>query len=121
MLKNIIFSTTKNKCPQCHNGYVFISNNVFDLKKFDKMNEKCSHCDLKFEKEAGFFYGAMFVSYALMVAWFIITWLLNTFILKLNTYSYLVFVFLTILLLMTITFRTSRLIWISFFNKYRGH
>ena len=120
MFKNILFTSTKNKCPRCHQGNVFISNKVFDLKNFDKMNEKCSHCDLKFEKESGFFYGAMFVSYALMVAWFITTWVLNIILFKLSTYSYLGFVFLISILLSTITFRTSRLIWISFFTKYSG-
>ena len=120
MFKNILFTATKNKCPKCHQGNVFISNKVFDLKKFDKMNETCSHCDLKFEKESGFFYGAMFVSYAIMVAWFLTTWVLNIILFKLSTYSYLGFVFLISILLSTITFRTSRLIWISFFTKYNG-
>lgn len=120
MLKNIIFSVSKNKCPKCHQGNVFVTNKVFDLKNFDKMNERCPHCDLKFEKEPGFFYGAMFISYALMAAWFTTTWVLNMYILKLGDYSYLLFVFLTIILWMRITFRTSRLIWITFFNKFEG-
>ncbi|WP_317040306.1 DUF983 domain-containing protein [Pedobacter insulae] len=32
------------------------------------MNEYCPHCGLKFEREPGYFYVAMFVSYAMNVA-----------------------------------------------------
>ena len=32
------------------------------------MNEHCPHCDFKFEREPGYFYVAMFVSYAFNVA-----------------------------------------------------
>ncbi len=37
------------------------------------MKDACSHCGLKFELEPGFFYGAMYVSYAFSVAIFITT------------------------------------------------
>ncbi len=120
MLKNILFSVTKNKCPKCHQGNIFVTNNVFNLRNFDKMHEKCSNCDLKFEKEPGFFYGAMFVSYALMAAWFVTTWCINILFLNLSTYTYLAFVLLTFVFLATITFRTSRIIWINFFTKFEG-
>ena len=32
------------------------------------MNERCSICDLKFEREQGYFLGAMYISYALALA-----------------------------------------------------
>jgi len=32
------------------------------------MQERCSVCDLKFEREPGYFLGAMYVSYALALA-----------------------------------------------------
>jgi uncharacterized protein (DUF983 family) len=33
-----------------------------------KMNETCSACELKFEREHGYFLGAMYISYAMGVA-----------------------------------------------------
>jgi len=34
---------------------------------FPKMNERCPICDLKFDREPGYFLGAMYVSYGLGV------------------------------------------------------
>jgi uncharacterized protein (DUF983 family) len=38
------------------------------LRGFPKMFERCPVCDLRFEREAGYFLGAMYISYLLGVA-----------------------------------------------------
>src|SRR5438552_17405160 len=50
------------KCPRCHSGAIFRSS-IF--RGFVKMNERCPVCDLKFEREEGYFLGAMYISYGL--------------------------------------------------------
>ncbi|RQO75812.1 DUF983 domain-containing protein [Pedobacter sp. KBW06] len=57
---------THSKCPRCREGNVF-TGATYGFK-VQKMNERCPHCDLKFEREPGYFYVAMFVSYAMNVA-----------------------------------------------------
>lgn len=57
---------TQAKCPRCRVGKVFIGN-TYGLKS-QKMNVSCPHCNLRFEREPGYFYVAMFVSYAMNVA-----------------------------------------------------
>lgn len=121
MIKKVLYSVFWNKCPNCHQGSVFKHKNPFDFKKFDVMNETCSHCGHKYEKEPGFFYGAMYVSYALMVGWFLVTWAINTFIVKADSISFLIFLILSIVILMTYTFRIARLFWINFFTRYNEH
>jgi|ERR1017187_4362516 uncharacterized protein (DUF983 family) len=118
MFKDIFYSTLWNKCPRCHKTNVFITNNAFDLKRFDKMNDTCDCCGLKYEREPGYFYGAMYVSYALMVGWFVITWGVDSFIIHSETWQYLTFLISTIILFSPITFRISRLLWLNFFVKY---
>jgi hypothetical protein len=118
MLSKILYSVSKNKCPRCHAGDVFISKNPFNLKTFDKLHDKCSSCGLLYEKEPGFFYGAMYVSYALMVAWFVFTWGVNEFFIGVGAFPYLTFLGLSIILLMTPTFRISRLLWLNFFTRF---
>ena len=118
LLKNILYSTLWNKCPKCNKGDVFITNNPYDLKKFDKMHQSCSHCGERYEREPGYFYGAMYVSYGLMVGWFVVTWAINTFIVKVETIPYLIFLSVTIVLFTTLTFRISRLLWMNMFSKY---
>jgi uncharacterized protein (DUF983 family) len=50
------------KCPKCRRGDMF-ANSMYGFSS-QKMNERCSHCGYTFEIEPGYFYVAMFVSYA---------------------------------------------------------
>ncbi|MES2587901.1 MAG: DUF983 domain-containing protein [Bacteroidota bacterium] len=118
MLKDILYSTFKNKCPKCHKSNVFQTNNAYDLKSFDKMNTSCSSCGEVYEKELGFFTGAMYVSYALMVAWFVTTWVLDSLLFHLEIWLYFTFFISSVILLIPVTFRLSRLIWLNFFIKF---
>jgi uncharacterized protein (DUF983 family) len=54
------------KCPRCRRGNMF-ANSMYGFKG-QVMNKTCPHCGLTFEREPGYFYVAMFVSYALNVA-----------------------------------------------------
>jgi len=54
------------KCPRCRTGKMF-AGPMYSFGS-QKMNEKCPHCGLTFEKEPGYFYVAMFVSYAFNIA-----------------------------------------------------
>jgi hypothetical protein len=56
------------KCPRCRQGDIF-SGKMYSLSfKGQITNEYCPHCHLRFEREPGFFYVSMFVSYAMNVA-----------------------------------------------------
>ena len=56
------------KCPRCRKGNIF-SGKMYSLSfKGQITNEYCPHCHLRFEREPGFFYVSMFVSYAMNVA-----------------------------------------------------
>lgn len=113
----ILYSVTKNKCPRCHQGDVFEYKQPF-RKGFDKMHTNCSHCNLKYEKEPGFFYGAMYVSYALMVALFVTFWVLNTWFFHLGSTGFIALVIFAIFFMATIVYRTARLIWLNFFVRF---
>jgi len=54
------------KCPRCRKGDIFPAS-MFSFKG-QVTNEYCPHCHLRFEREPGFFYVAMFISYAMNVA-----------------------------------------------------
>ena len=61
-------SILTGSCPRCQNESMYCDKNPLHFSKILKMNEKCSHCGLKYQIEPSFFYGAMYVSYALNVA-----------------------------------------------------
>ena len=113
------YSVFFNKCPQCHMGRVFIKRNPYDLKNVFSMYESCSNCQLHYEKESGFFYGAMYVSYALTSGWFIVWFLLQNYWLNWELLTFAVFISLTIIFLSPLTIRLSRLIWMNFFFKFK--
>jgi len=48
------------RCPRCRAGRIF-RYSIF--RGFPKMHERCPVCDLKFEREQGYFLGAMYISY----------------------------------------------------------
>jgi len=49
-------------CPRCRRGKIFRTSIVFSIPK---MYERCPVCGLKFEREQGYFLGAMYISYGL--------------------------------------------------------
>ncbi|MFZ0999742.1 MAG: DUF983 domain-containing protein, partial [Candidatus Sulfotelmatobacter sp.] len=55
----------RQRCPRCRTGSIF-RYSIF--RGFPKMHDRCPVCDLKFDREPGYFLGAMYVSYALGVA-----------------------------------------------------
>jgi len=113
-LKDIFYSCVGNKCPRCHEGKVFESNSPFSFK----MNNTCSHCGLKYEKEPGFFYGAMYVSYGLMAA-VLIAWLVADLMWMHNPpHILLAIVASNMIVLFPLVFRLARLLWLNFFVRY---
>lgn len=118
-LFNILYSTLFNKCPRCHKGDVFNSKNPYALKKIFSMQERCSHCDLKYQKEPSFFYGAMYSSYALTSGWFILWFLLYlTVFPNMDTLLFAVLLAISIVVLSPLTLRYSRLLWLNLFFKF---
>lgn len=112
------YGFTHAKCPRCRVGQVY--NGPAYGFKIQKMNEFCPHCGLKFEREPGYFYVAMFVSYAMNVAE-MITVAVAAYVLGLeltfeNVWLFIGILFTTTLLFSPFNYRYSRMIllyWLS--------
>ena len=116
-ITDILYATIANKCPRCNIGHVFENNNPYSFKNGLRMNKHCPHCNLKFEREVGYFYGAMYVSYGLQTGLITLLYTLNMFWWDLSP-AILVFIILTLVFaLFPVTFRWSRIIWIASFTK----
>jgi uncharacterized protein (DUF983 family) len=59
-------SIFRHVCPRCRVGKIFRSNLYWG---FPKMNDRCPSCGLHFNREAGYFLGAMYISYGLGLAY----------------------------------------------------
>ncbi|WP_343555755.1 MULTISPECIES: DUF983 domain-containing protein [unclassified Sphingobacterium] len=79
------------------------------------MNDTCPHCGVKYEVEPGYFYAAMYVSYALSVAE-IVTVSVAIAVLtgSESPWSYLIGLAVTILVFAPFNFRYARLILLHF-------
>ena len=53
----------EQRCPRCRTGKIFRKS----VWLFPRMYERCPACGLKFEREDGYFLGAMYVGYGLGV------------------------------------------------------
>ena len=114
-------SITLNKCPRCHGGDFFVNPNPFK-SGFWKMHDKCTKCGQVYMLEPGFYYGAMYASYAINVAIFVTVWVATMFILPEETsvWTTVGIVMGVSVILTPLTFRWSRLLWINFFVRYRA-
>lgn len=119
MKASMWYSVFKGKCPVCHVGDAFESNEVYNLRKFDKMPERCSHCGHKFEIETGFWIGAMYVSYGITVAISVATFVLTHLIYpQASVWLAISLIVIVVIGMAPITYRSSRLIWMNFFTHF---
>jgi len=114
-----LYSVINAKCPRCHKGDFFETPNPYNLKKFDKMYKKCPVCGEDFERETGFYYGAMYVSYGLTVIWGLLVFVLMCVLLGFDEITFIITFAILQLLLMPVFYRSARLVWINVFVHYK--
>lgn len=118
MLKGTkLYSILFNKCPKCQQGNFFETKTMFS-KKFSKNYANCPICNTSFEKEPGFYTGAMYVSYSLNVAFIVVSFVVAVGFLNIDAVQLLYFVVPSLVFLAPFFFRISRRIWINAFVKY---
>jgi uncharacterized protein (DUF983 family) len=66
----IISRGLANRCPNCGGQHLFKEGKLFEL------NAGCPDCDLKFEKDEGFFLGAMSLNYGVTLVCYLVPVLL---------------------------------------------
>ncbi|UXX79919.1 DUF983 domain-containing protein [Reichenbachiella carrageenanivorans] len=85
-----------------------------------EMYEKCPECKQTYEPEPGFYYGAMFVSYAFSAAiTFITGFVLYNFFGNPDTWVYMAVVTVAVAILWPVMFKYSRAIFLHIFGGIR--
>jgi len=119
MLKGTkIYSMFTGTCPVCQSESMYKESNPYKLDRIFQMHERCSHCNTKYKIEPSFFYGAMYVSYgvgiAFAVAAFVIAFLFFGGGLMTSFYA----IIGTLVVFMPVIMRLSRNIWINIFMHF---
>jgi hypothetical protein len=108
---SVIVDIFEEKCPKCSHGKVFSKKGNPLLFRMPRMNDHCPNCGHKFEKETGYFFGSMYVSYALAVAEMVAVFIIVQFFVR-DFVPVISIIALMAFLLSTFNFRLSRMIWI---------
>ena len=113
-----LYSILTGTWPKCQQESMYLDKNRFKLNKLLKMNEHCSHCGLRYEIEPSFFYGAMYVSYALNVAIGIAAFIVSFVILNSNLKEAFIAIIASMIILFPMVLRWSRNIYINIFVSF---
>jgi uncharacterized protein (DUF983 family) len=111
-------SIINGKCPVCHNESMYKNPNPYILSQTLKMHERCSHCHTKYKIEPSFFYGAMYVSYPVGIAFATAAFVITYLFFEANLVNSFIAIVGTMIVFMPVIMRLSRNIWINFFMKY---
>ncbi|NOQ75724.1 MAG: DUF983 domain-containing protein [Crocinitomix sp.] len=104
----------KSKCPNCYQGEIYSKKRLF---WFGKINDNCESCGHKFDKEPGFFLGAMYVSYGLVIAECVAAFVIVQFFFESFLDARMVPIMLGVILVMSgFNYSFSRVIWMFLFT-----
>ncbi len=112
--KNLVLRIATEKCPHCGRGQIFEkSKGPF---KMPQMKERCAECGYLYNREPGYFLGAMYVSYGLAVFQALLTFLICWFFFPQLPTLALCFIILGVIVLFSIlNFRLSRVVYMYIF------
>lgn len=106
----------QGKCPRCRKGPLF-QYPAYNYFKFSKMHNTCQCCDAGLQVEPGFYFGAMYFSYAFVVGIMVVESLFLYFLLNNpSSWTYFTFIFATVILLLPWIFRYSRILFLHLFG-----
>jgi hypothetical protein len=89
--------------------------------RFADMHTNCPCCGQTFEPEPGFYYGAMYVSFAINVGIFLISlFVLYQFVEELTMTMMVGVIVVVVVGFLPVIFRLSRVLWINIFIRYEG-
>ncbi|MEJ6797970.1 MAG: DUF983 domain-containing protein [Crocinitomicaceae bacterium] len=110
-------SIFKMKCPRCQEGNFFVSH-PYDLKNAGKTYDECPNCGLDYQREPGYYFGALYVSYALGVAIFAtIYWSFALFVKDYSVWWPILVIAVASILTGPYLYALSKIIWINMFVK----
>ena len=116
-----LYSIFALKCPRCNEGDLFPPGTFYSPSRFSDMYKSCPCCGQTYEPEPGFYYGAMYVSFAISTAIFLGVLFVLYFLVEEITFTMVLISILVIVIgLLPVTFRLSRSMWLNIFVSYEG-
>ena len=113
-----LYSIFLLRCPRCLHGKFFESH-PFDFRSLNHVKDRCPSCNLNYKIEPSFYFGSMYISYALGIALAVTTISLN-FIFSLALDFKQLFGLITVVLVFFMPWigAWSKTIWANIFMHY---
>lgn len=113
-----LYSILFGSCPKCHQESMYTVKNPYVLSNTLKINDHCSHCKTKYRMEPSFFYGSMYVSYAVGVAFAVAAFIISYVVFESSIAVAFASIIISLIIFLPIIMRLSRNIWINLFMSY---
>ncbi|MFM7565332.1 MAG: DUF983 domain-containing protein [Flavobacteriales bacterium] len=116
-----LYSIATMTCPQCQKGSFMVAN-PYRFSTMGEVNNHCPTCGLDLKPEPRFYYGTMYVSYALGVAVFVTIWAsCNWFFDNVGVWTQISLVLIALVGLGPYLYALSKVIWANFFFSFKGN
>lgn len=99
----MIIDLLKGHCPHCRQAKIFAG--------LMRMNETCPHCNIRFEREHGYFLMAIFIAYGIQFA-LLIPIIVYLYVQRVSIVTTGIVIMGALLLFAPLAFRVSRIIWL---------
>lgn len=113
-----LYSILYGACPKCHQESMYVNKNPYALSEILTIHDKCSHCNTRYRMEPSFFYGSMYVSYGVGIAFAVAAFVISYLIFESSLVTAFIAIVATLVGFMPIIMRLSRNIWINLFMSY---
>ncbi|WP_055448047.1 DUF983 domain-containing protein [Lacinutrix mariniflava] len=105
-------------CPKCHEESMYKNKNPYALTEIFSMHDNCSNCGTKYKMEPSFFYGSMYVSYGVGIAFAVAAFVISYLFLSSSLNTAMIAIVVSLIVFYPIIIRLSRNIWINIFMNY---
>jgi predicted RNA-binding Zn-ribbon protein involved in translation (DUF1610 family) len=113
-----LYSVVNFKCPKCQEADFFTHRFTFNPLNVGKVHENCPNCGFKHMIEPSFFFGAMYVSYALFVSLAVALFIITKLFIGLTIGQSFGSIIAISLLSAPFLMKLSRIIWSNMFVDY---
>lgn len=114
---SLAVSVLRNRCPHCRHGSLFMCKNPYRVKNGSRMYRNCPICQQDFQIEPGFYIGALWTSFPVVVLLMAIMAGIFIGILGFQPELSVIAVAVILLALQPVIIRFGRSVWIHIFVR----
>ena len=115
---SLLLNIFQMKCPRCRADFLFKNRITLHPSRILAMKESCSICGLKYMVEPSFYFGAMYVAYAISVLVALFVFILGSKFFQWEIGLNLLLVFSVLVFATPFQLKLSRSIWLHIFVQY---